>query len=296
MDETNETANENAATDAATTETEPTTEAATAETAEAEAGIVGVCADCGHEIREGDDYITNHEGRLVCADCTSDYEKCCECGGWFKADEVYAHRSDDGEALCESCYDANYSTCEDCDAVVHNMDTYTTAEGDVICESCYEAHYFTCPRCEDVYRWGNGEDVGDERYCESCAREIQEEEDEENGVMDYHEFCNCCYKPRVCEGESPSGGVYMGVELEVDNGDFCGDDFADWVNSRDLIHFEHDGSLSRRGVECITMPCSLRFHQERMKWPELCAAFRGQDFLSHDSLRKIVRQFADNIL
>ena len=49
----------------------------------------------------------------------------------------------------------------------------------------------------------------------------------------------------------------------------------------DVIHFEHDGSLSDYGVEIITQPCSLRYHQECVGWSKLCKAVTEQGYSSH---------------
>jgi hypothetical protein len=72
----------------------------------------------------------------------------------------------------------------------------------------------------------------------------------------------------------------MGVELEVDGGSF---DYSDFKYDNTLFHFEHDGSLSDRGVELITQPCTLKYHQLYMDWKSICERLKSQGFKSHNT-------------
>jgi hypothetical protein len=72
----------------------------------------------------------------------------------------------------------------------------------------------------------------------------------------------------------------MGVELEVDGGSF---DYDSFEYDSDLYHFEHDGSLSSRGVELITQPCTLKYHQLYMDWESVCKRLKSQGYKSHNT-------------
>ena len=61
------------------------------------------------------------------------------------------------------------------------------------------------------------------------------------------------------------------------------DYFQSWFDQGYLIHFEHDGSLNEDGVECISQPCTLKFHQEKMDWKRICEKLRSQGYKSHDT-------------
>lgn len=252
---------------------------AKAEAKEPEREQVAKCAHCGRIIYEGDEYITDYKGDYVCGDCRDDYyAKCRECGEWYPADEMEEYGD---EWVCDDCRDRYYIHCSDCGCLVRENDDnyYTTVAGEDICEDCYCAHYFRCDSCGEIYHNDQLYRLNDEYLCEHCY----EENSRNDGVLDYHEFRRRHgYYPHLAEGESGAIVCY-GVELEVDKGKFRSDAFDKWTEDDGLIHFEHDGSLSSCGVECITQPCSLRFHQERMEWDKLCAKLLDQDFRSNDT-------------
>ena len=71
---------------------------------------VRVCSCCGCEIEEGDNF-----------------------------------REYDGEIYCESCFDDEFVTCEDCGEIIPRDDAYLVKDdGYYICEGCYEDNYFWC--------------------------------------------------------------------------------------------------------------------------------------------------------
>lgn len=264
-----------------------------------------VCACCGKEIPDGDEYITTHDDETVCASCRdAKYIQCGDCREWYRADEV--DRSYNGDPLCNDCYENNdYFTCDECGEVAsYDDEHYVTHDGADICEDCYHAHYFTCADCDEVYpirrriERADGEYICDQCYdtsyftCERCDRVLHtdyyhgdgvcddcHEEYCPEGVHDYHDFAGS-YRPRRLPGEKQDE-LTFGVELECDDGEFQCDDFTDWTDDDDLVHFEHDGSLTDQGVECITMPCTLGFHEKKMRWDDLCSGLIGQGFLSH---------------
>ena len=254
---------------------------AKAEAKEPEREQVAECARCGRIIYEGDEYITDYNGAYVCGDCRDcHYEKCRECDEWYPTGEMEKYGD---EWVCDDCRDRYYIRCSDCGCLVREVDDnyYTTAAGKDICENCYDNNYFRCERCGEIHHNDQLYRLNDEYLCEYCYAEAQNSRND--GVLDYHEFRRRRgYCPRLAEGESGAIVCY-GVELEVDKGEFSSDAFDKWTEDDGLIHFEHDGSLSSCGVECITQPCSLRFHQDRMEWDKLCAKLLGQDFRSNDT-------------
>ena len=104
-----------------------------------------VCSDCGRVIEEGEDYITTHDGRIVCRSggCADEYEPCRECGKYYKLSEYDEDHMYDGEWLCEECFERDYTICCDCGEVVRLDSTYPYG-GERLCESCYRDGYFTC--------------------------------------------------------------------------------------------------------------------------------------------------------
>ena len=149
------------------------------------------------------------------------------------------------------------------------------AVNDRICTECFNEYYITCSECGRVIHENNANyrnNDSDDPYCDSCFSRLCE------AIMDYS------YKPEpVFYG---SGNLYMGVELEIDEG---GDDeynaevLADIANMRcERIYIKRDGSLTH-GFEIVTHPMTLEYHEHSMPWENICANAIRMGYLSHQT-------------
>lgn len=283
--------------------------------------VVGECADCGEEIVFGQEYESDRYGKVVCADCydRNGWCHCYDCGELIcEDDQNYVS----GErAVCEDCLGDNYFRCECCDEWFPNDESNTVYDRNgweqCVCDDCLNSEYTRCECCDEYHEDGSLTHVsgygyvcgdclenGDFRECDNCGRYYHYEDGEWDAndecwycnncvdchggsvrVMGYHTFGDFRYRPRFSPDEIAAGKVPLlfGVELECDRGSFVGEDFKRWAEDGDLVHFEHDGSLSNRGVELITQPCSLSFHQNHIGWKDLTATLLRQGFRSHDT-------------
>lgn len=232
------------------------------------------CYGCGDWIKEEDS--CRKGGEYLCINCEDDYFECDCCGHIFHIDNQEIVRCTD-EYVCQNCAENNYYRCDDCRELFPRDCVTITHNRDYICDDCYGSYYFTCSNCEEVYH------IDDERedpntgdsVCINCYDECR------CGVMDYHDFDSSSYKRRKCCGEK--NPITFGVELECDDGRFSIDDFEDYINDGYKIHFERDGSLSHKGVECISQPCSLKYHQEKFEWEKILNILKNQGFKSHNT-------------
>jgi hypothetical protein len=237
-----------------------------------------VCSCCGCEC--SDDYMFDDE--VYCQDCFYEHFAECDC-----CSEVVPRENltdVDGESMCDICREENAFLCPDCDEL-HNNDSMTIvfltpdrSEQAGVCENCLDDYRY-CEHCGEYFSSSCGEydDDGDYWYCYDC-RPLHH-----YLIGNYHSFNRSKYRGRgTAEETITKDTLFMGVELEVDYGTFEGEAFQEWLDQDELIHFERDGSLDS-GVECITMPCTLKFHQEEMKWDKLLNIFKQQQFRSHDT-------------
>lgn len=64
---------------------------------------------------------------------------------------------------------------------------------------------------------------------------------------------------------------FMGVELEIDKGDNvreCASALKTLSEREDYFYLKSDGSLDN-GIEIVTHPCSLEYHENSFPWKEV---------------------------
>lgn len=232
------------------------------------------CPHCGERVLKDDAWLVG-SGEYVCGNCFDTlYVKCDGCG----KDVLSGNTKIVGDKiLCEDCVN-DWGVCSDCGDAHRINELLTTHDGNIICYRCYDRDYFRCSSCDEVFHLSDRFCIDGDDYCECCYNRHIEDH---NAIMEYHSFESRRYIPRMIPNENTK--LFFGVELECDDGAFGKDDFAYWTEDTGLIHFESDGSLSCYGVECITMPCSLKFHQEKMRWHDLCSVLESQGFRSHNT-------------
>lgn len=226
-----------------------------------------VCDHCGKAITEnhGDD---NH---IICKDCrdSGDYTTCRECGCLINT--IYeSYLCDEDEYICAACSESGgWTHCDDCGCLVRlsdaHYDDYVT-----VCDSCFDERWAVCEDCGNLFNIENeGDRINDSFYCGECV------DDHRNIIHEYG------YKPYP--EFYGSGPLYMGVELEIDEGgkdDESASELADIVD--DTMYFKEDGSLTD-GFECVTHPMTLSYHLHDFPWDDLCERAIQLGYTSHDA-------------
>ena len=241
-----------------------------------------ICADCGCVI-ETDDYYTTYDGRVICEDCYESYYFTCEdCGCVFPTDDVVTVNR--GNIwVCEDCADRRYYRCDDCGEYFTEDNVHTDDFGTVICDDCYDYRdYTTCYDCGRISRDNYWNDEVDDYLCGDCERS-------RNANQAFHDYS---YKPepefRMCDDEKRDGMddmaiPYFGVELEIDKGDDHRSVSEDIQALGLPVYCKHDGSLDDEGVECVTHPCTLAYHENVFDWGALADTALRHDYLSHNT-------------
>ena len=211
--------------------------------------------------------------------------------------------------LCETCSEdtAIFAVCLHCGELIWQQGGLEWIGSDAFCLECHENHCWTCDYCAepiyrdhepqrnrfredraDLTRWVCDGCVDDLYWCDNCERLVlddnyygydrciwcheAEEEDAEEEDEDSRVIREFSYNPLYDLDfmGKPPGGLYLGVELEVDT-DRCREDrgcLARRVLSQlgeDFAIAKHDGSIN--GFEIVSAPASLEIHRER--WPRL---------------------------
>jgi hypothetical protein len=128
------------------------------------------CEGCD-EYNHNDEAVCIDGDAYWCNYCAENRAFCCEgCNDWFSNDN--AQSVDDG-ILCESCFEesgAGYcDECGDCYTTLHTV--HESGEESVACESCADAYFTECDECDERRR-----DTTDWRLnaesCDECARVV----------------------------------------------------------------------------------------------------------------------------
>ena len=182
----------------------------------------------------------------------------------------------DGQLLCPACLEQATTLCSHCGSRIWNEENAGDSQTP-LCQRCYDRCYTSCVQCGQLIRETDafypGDDT-DEPYCQSCWTRREQDV----AIHDYY------FKPDpIFYGTGPR---YFGVELEIDG---AGEDRS---NARQLlelanrsaqhIYIKHDGSLDD-GLEIVTHPMTLSYHETQMPWSSLLSAARAMGYTSHQA-------------
>ena len=246
------------------------------------------CYNCGEWIPK-DEALEIDDNYFCDEDCAENYGHvhCENCGEWVHSDDCI--ETEDGSIFCcEECAEnAGYRRCYSCDEWHRRRDMYLTADSDLwFCEDCLD-DLFWCEGCERYFEYGDNvtwSDDDDCYYCEDCWNERS------GGrlIRNYHSSKNADDYHFLRAGDEQRSDVpFMGHELEVDGGDNPGGMVEEIANDNPGVFFyEHDGSLSSRGVEIISQPASLLWYEaNRNRYEQLRRTCLKYNYSSHDNER-----------
>ena len=182
-------------------------------------------------------------------------------------------------SLCQSCHDDEVIRCNNCDEEL--LRDENAGDDDIhLCQSCYERYYTHCDECDcllhndSVYYLEDSDD--DSSYCSTCYYEKSPNED----II--HQY-NYKPSPIFYGGE---GDIYMGVELETDNGGLIESNASDLLffanKYEETIYIKRDGSLDN-GFELVTHPCNLDYHMNNLPWHDVLKCAKNLQYKSHQT-------------
>lgn len=234
-----------------------------------------VCRICGN-VHHNDElrYDSYHED-YVCDDCyDSYYMSTCEDCGEITEDCVGVNNGD--IVVCEDCANSNYYRCDDCGEYVSSDYINTDGNGNCICDCCFENDYDRCRDCEDIVHNEDAYYTEDgECYCQDCSDEHR------SSIHPYSYKPTPLFHSTDYVGYTPKENtLYLGVELEIDEGDNKEEMVESIHEDMDWIYCKEDSSLDD-GIELVTHPCTLDFHLNNgygEKFKELISnGWRGHD-------------------
>ena len=196
---------------------------------------------------------------------------CQECGVRLAGESVHIFEE---TVMCDHCFQRLTTVCDCCSERIWRSD----AEGDsdtTLCTYCYENRYVTCGNCGGLVHLDDVHyvDCSDYPYCEDCYDNLQN-----RTIKEYH------YKPEpIFYG---SGNLFMGVELEIDDGgevESYAEEIMNVGNAKNAhIYCKHDGSLDN-GVELVSQPMTMEYHMQEMNWQGVLRKAVSLGYSSHNT-------------
>jgi hypothetical protein len=115
------------------------------------------------------DETTNINGDPVCGSCLDDnYTSCYECSTYVDDDDVIYARN--GNGYCENCIASYYTYCGWCEEYVPDGTLSHTNSNGAVCESCLDNNFSWCDSCDEYYHYDDGHDHGCD--CEAPQRQF----------------------------------------------------------------------------------------------------------------------------
>ena len=231
------------------------------------------CRECGNFILREE--AIEFDGSYYCEDCFyEEYTHCSDCGCIIASSDasvINSGRSTERE-VCDRCRH-NYFRCTSCGEYVTSDNVWASDEDMLICNRCSDG-YMICHDCDRIVSTDMAyySSVNDNYYCEDCYSERNTSYIEDYSYKPYPEFL----------GESEEG-LYLGVELEVDEGCNIYDTTKTLCDNFKDIYLKHDGSLSSSGFEIVSHPATLDYHMYELGWEGIMDICKENDFRSHDT-------------
>lgn len=223
----------------------------------------------------------------MCAECARRVFLCPVCGFWrvraagaeprWAALRVGSAASRE-HAICTACVTQHYYTCSACQVQYAKDPAYTDGDS-LYCSKCVSA-FCVCGGCGVRKPPKHLTPLGLYTLCESCRAEYTPETDGHSAKPEPHFYTSrtlAAYLHAARPGE-----LYMGVELEIDDGrrarTLCRD-----LSTFPQLYLKRDGSLSALGIEVVSHPATLEVHKKQYAWDSVLGLCRKHDYKSFDA-------------
>ncbi len=138
-----------------------------------EGEYIGPYLDGSYSVDEGiDDKLHMQRHGSLPADSTDGYFgsglPCENCGGRADREE---YSTVDEQVWCNSCAENSSFYCEYCETSRPDSAYAACVQDASICDDCFASSCFRCEKCSEPERDEDGVDVGDDKWCKSCAED-----------------------------------------------------------------------------------------------------------------------------
>ena len=261
------------------------------------------CELCGEQHRKSDLVRDEVTGNNYCSRCmehiTNDRNRmvrCEHCNATVRNGDthrVYARRASSGLieriTACNDCYNTTYE-CALCGRrhIPEDDETeFYLHDGRRICRDCARRRTFECADCGGRYPRSEARNHDNVLYCENCESRHRPV----RVITGYHHYSggSQVWQFRSLEEVNVYKDLFMGIELEIDNG---GENHNKAVQITTALGFPAqesnefkcttDGSLND-GFEIISMPATYEYHLTKYDWDAGMKKAASLGYSSHDA-------------
>lgn len=241
--------------------------------------IIIKCGCCADVITE--DNASNSVDGFICESCRdNDYFYCELCKKIHHNDNlIYVNDNYFCSRRCANAKD--WYECKDCNSWIYSDDSFNDDNGNLICESCYDNNYCSCENCSETVH--NDNSHYDSRrgysYCESCW----EGEEDDHVIKSYSYKPSEYVYSKMCWENT----MYLGIELEVECGSDRAEDKAllvtEWLARHghgEKVYIKKDSSLSN-GFEIVFHPITLQALHKKFPMKAFLTYLQSLKLTSH---------------
>ena len=197
--------------------------------------------------------------------------------------EMYSkYYINNGEVICEDCFNDNFFYCSRCDELHRLEDGYETRDDGYVCEDCYYDYYVTCDDCGDIVSRDDYFYIEEEDrcLCMDCYNNYyfrygEFDTDKEEIIGNIDDFSStdatCGYhnnpipfEKRKSERDGEDEQLFFGVELETSIDEFQKKKNASCYIAKNLnCRIETDSSVCGYSMEIISDPQTFKKWEDR---------------------------------
>jgi hypothetical protein len=156
-----------------------------------------------------------------------EYETCVNCGESLEVDSDSINWYD-GDAYCDSCFDEDFTTCDECGKSCPKDDAIW-ANNMMWCGSCHNNNYMDCCVCGESIKCGDQYEFDEEDYCQDCYLEKVTCCDkcssdclrDESHYVGRRTLCQDCYEEKYTECEECGDELEKSEAVKVDGCSYC---------------------------------------------------------------------------
>lgn len=171
--------------------------------------------------------------------------------------------------FCEDCINKHVFFCNSCNTYYYeeHFDRINLDDEKNMCKSicgiCFENDYFRCTHCCKIQKISSECDLNS-YVCEKCINNYSSLKKDNNFLINHSRFIP---QLKFYKYDQEETELFIGVELELAGKHENYINFLKEIhNNTKFVYCKRDGSLPNYGVEIVSHPATINFHNNSSEW------------------------------